>query len=482
MTGSGKDLFGDPNQDPIEDALRASLADHAARAPEAGPVSDRIVRVATAGAATGRPAARGGWRSWTLPVVAAASVAAVVVAVAGIESVHPHHDPSLGSAHVSPSVPTHPATPRTSAAPTVRPAPTGTPSTIASVPVSTPVSSPVLHGVHVLDLTFAGADDGWALASADCLVGPGRCTAVLRTTDGASWHGIPGARFPVPGVRGCVSSCVEHLRFATDRIGYAYGPDVLYMTTDGGASWHRQPGGGADGLETADGDAIRLVSDHSGCSGLCDVRVELAHIGATDWTTVDLAGAPVSGDRARLVRAGPQATVLVSTGGSAGSAPKFRLFVSADDGRHWADRADPCAAGAGAPGAPVASVGTQDVAMGIDGSLALLCAGANGRPEWVAASANGTAFSRRPAMSFAPSGSFLTIGALLPSTVFAADSSTLRRSVDGGRTWQAVAEIPSFVIFLGFENDHVGRLLIDGGRGIWTTRDAGRTWSEVLFS
>ena len=61
---------------------------------------------------------------------------------------------------------------------------------------------------------------------------------------------MPGTEFNVPGeTGGCATRCVQHIRFATDQIGYAFGPHALLMTTDGGLDWTPQSGG-ADALET----------------------------------------------------------------------------------------------------------------------------------------------------------------------------------------------------------------------------------------
>ena len=139
--------------------------------------------------------------------------------------------------------------------------------------------------MRVVDLTFTGQDDGWALASADCIHGPGRCTAIMRTTDGRTWVSHPGSSpFAVPGVDHCAAPCVQNLRFADDQVGYAYSPSVLFMTTDGGATWQQQDGG-ALALETARGNVVRLVRDGK------SIQAWTAKIGSTSWTTRSL-GAP----------------------------------------------------------------------------------------------------------------------------------------------------------------------------------------------
>ena len=56
----------------------------------------------------------------------------------------------------------------------------------------------------------------------------------------------------------------------------------------------------------------------------------------------------------------------------------------------------------------------------------------------------------------------------------------LYRSTDAGDSWTALAQ-PSGVSYLGFHSGTDGCALADGGRALWTTSDAGATWSEVVF-
>jgi hypothetical protein len=44
-----------------------------------------------------------------------------------------------------------------------------------------------------------------------------------------------------------------------------------------------------------------------------------------------------------------------------------------------------------------------------------------------------------------------------------------------------VPDISGSVTFAGFESTTVGRVVSDGGRTIWTTRDGGATWHEVTL-
>jgi hypothetical protein len=89
----------------------------------------------------------------------------------------------------------------------------------------------MLHGVQIVDLTFYTQDNGWALASADCETGPGRCTALLTTLDGRHWQSKPGAKFNVPGITGArvmrqqdpLRECTDRLRVRAERAVYDHG-------------------------------------------------------------------------------------------------------------------------------------------------------------------------------------------------------------------------------------------------------------------
>ncbi|HEY8828032.1 MAG TPA: hypothetical protein VIM17_09775, partial [Jatrophihabitantaceae bacterium] len=68
----------------IEAALRASLAEHARHAPAAGLLADRVIAdVDPLSPARERRRARQ-WRTWTLPLIAAGSVAAIAAALVGV--------------------------------------------------------------------------------------------------------------------------------------------------------------------------------------------------------------------------------------------------------------------------------------------------------------------------------------------------------------------------------------------------------------
>jgi hypothetical protein len=457
----------DIDRDPLADALRASLAERAAEAPRGELLAERIIRGADRPPDALRRTPHRGWRTWALPVIAAGAVAGVVLAVAGIVNYRPEAVHRSSPAATQPKVLIGPA----SSAAAVR-------STAPVPPIramtSPPVDTSTLHGVQILDLTFAGVDDGWALGSADCIHGSGRCTALLRTTDGRTWQSMPGAAFNVPvtgSAEACAEPCVDAIRFADDSVGYAYGANALFMTTDGGYTWRRQPGA-AYFLETLDGNVIRVVH-HGSCPGPCTVRVEAAAIGSSTWTASDVGAAgALPGTGLQFARGGSAAYLVFA--GEGPNAPS-RLYRSTDDGRTWTPGGDPC------PGSN-AVMSSAAIAGAPNGRVAVLCAPslpADG-PSFVATSDDaGASFALQPAPI--PDDA---VGGLVgdpATTLIASGGYHLARSTTGGRSWTPVAKVVGAMGFVGFESRDVGRVVTDRGRSIWTTRNAGRTWTEVSF-
>ncbi|HET6876522.1 MAG TPA: hypothetical protein VFH38_03240 [Jatrophihabitans sp.] len=469
----------------LEAALRATLTEHARHAPAADVLAERILAAVDAPPPArdlyGRPPARPrAWRSWATPLVAAASVAAVAGAVVGVAHLTagtprpvaapppPQSSPVQHSGDRVFSTLGHPHARSRS-----RPSPR---SSYASPPPSASVAAG-LRGVRVLDLTFTGTDDGWALASADCLYRTGRCTAVLRTRDGTHWSGMPGAAFNVPGVQHCAAPCVTHLRFADDRVGYAFGPSTMFMTTDGGRSWQRQPGG-ALALETLDGNVIRVVAKGTGCPGPCHVQVETAAIGSTVWSLAQLPpnGPPGSGwfgAGVQFARGVGGDAYLLLQGNPAGGAGRAtsQLLRSTDAGRTWSTVGEPCPQSG-------AEVDSYQLAAGGGGRVSALCATRQVPQRWFVATSTdaGAHFAGQPG-TIPPAAA----GGLLngdPATVLISAGRRIARSTDGGRTWTLVARPAGPFTFLGFENAQVGRAVTRRGNAIWTTRDGGLSWTR----
>jgi hypothetical protein len=456
-------MSDDFERDPLARQLRESLARHAAEAPRGDLLAERIVHAADQQSA----AARGGrgrrWRTWALPAVAAAAVGGVVLAVMSIENYHP-----------TPSAP-----PASSPQPSVLRSSQPAPSSTAPTPSTTgpaPSNVPALTGVRILDLTFVGEDTGWALASADCLTGAGRCTALLRTTDGLRWDSMgAGIAFNVPGVSaGCATKCVTNIRFANTDVGYAFGPNAFFMTTDGGSSWQQRPGGALQ-VETLNQNVIRVTANPaSGCPGPCNVRIETAPIGSPTWTPARMPDAGLGLAGVQLSRGGHDAYLLLTRNpaGGAGSATST-LLASTDNGATWRSLGEPC---------PQAGqeVDSTAVAAGGGDRVSVLCMTRQAPNRYTVATSSdaGLRFTPRPGRVPAAIAPGLLTGD--PDTVLVAAGSGLARSVDGGRSWRTVPDVTGRVTFVGFESGRVGRAVTDDGV-IWTTHDAGKTWTAVRF-
>jgi photosystem II stability/assembly factor-like uncharacterized protein len=449
--------------DRLPEELRASLQRHAREAPRGDLLAERIIHAADQANVTPRR----GWRTWSLPVIAAGAVAAVVGAVVGIESYHPSASgPQPG--HSQFATVSHVPTPTTSLSVSISAAPD----------LGRPMSAP-LQGVRIVDLTFADGI-GWALGTAKCVQSSGRCSVLFRTK-GRTWWSVPHTPFNVPGVTaGCTSSCVSNIRFVNDHVGYVYGPDAFLMTTDGGGHWTPQPGG-AIALESLDSNVIRVTATPpSGCPGPCNVRVETAAIGSTVWTPATGGGDQgfSQGYGVQLARGVGGYAYLLAFGhptGGGNSAGFSVLYRSTDSGRSWQAGPEPC---------PQAGreIDSYAIAAGGGGRVAVLCSVRQGNTRWfVATSTDGGAhFTAQPgSIAGLAAGRALLAGD--PDTVLVAAGVGMRRSTDGGRTWHRIADVTGAISWVGFESQTDGRALSADGNVIWTTHDGGVTWTPYRF-
>ncbi len=456
----------------IEAALRASLVEHSRHAPAGAVLAEQIIaEVERVPPAPARRRSRQ-WRTWTLPLVAAGSVAAVAAALVGVNQFHHQADHKPAAPISTVPAPTH----------TVTTAPTATSRASTSVHSTPPPTStvPGLTGVHVVDVTFVGTQDGWALARANCLNGSGpSCIAMIRTSDGGrTWTSTkpPPANIPADG---CDDPCVSSIRFATPQIGYAFGPDALFMTVDGGASW-RHESGGAYALETLDGNVIRVVAAPPCSPPGCHYAVRIAPVGTQTWTSVALPGAqPNMSGSAELTRTGNRAFIEIfgHTAGGASNAQSV-LYTSVNDGASWTNRGEPCPQ---VGGAVTAEVDSTAVASAADGSATLLCTGRGDEiPQFTMTSTDGgRTFHPVNAQALRGATPISTLGAASASTLIALSGETYR-STDGGHSWRKVGgTAPAGANWIGFESATDGRAT--DGRTIWTTHDAGLTWTSYTF-
>lgn len=349
---------------------------------------------------------------------------------------------------------------------------------------------PVPVGFQATDLSFTSVTDGWALGTAPCSASP--CTSLLHTTDsGAHWSGGHAPSAALFATRACESapSCVTHVRFASQQVGYAYGWG-LYMTTDSGLTWAQVPGPDVLALEpVSGGDVLRVVSTSRGCPPGCNFLIQSAPVGSTSWRTLDAPS--VTGDGVRIVRAGPDRTDVLIFGNPAGGAGTAHTSIvgTADGGRTWSQSGDPC-------GAPDGNEADAVDAAAAGSTVSVLCRSRmNPQDAFVISSTNG-AFGtphQLPASGVASTLALSPAGLLaVPTFDGATPSWTVQTSSNGGASWAAglttsAADalesgggIASAAGFIGFETSAVGRFA-PGPTRLFTTNDGGRSWTAQPY-
>jgi photosystem II stability/assembly factor-like uncharacterized protein len=415
-----------------------------------------------------------GWRNWMLPLAAAVLVAFLVSsALIGGKLLHASRHQSNGPLGPQPTS-SAPSTPKPS--PTGSSSPSSAPTTAPAGPVG-PSGGPVPAGFRAVDLTWVSLDQGWALGTAPC--GNPPCTSIVRTTDGGRhWVGIPAPVAGLAEASDCTGdqACVSGLRFANSQVGYAYGPSALFMTTDAGQHWQRQSLAGASGLEVADGIVVRVSSK---CLPGCDFTVERSVVGSTSWQSVPLpAGGQTSG--AQLARAG-NLVALLTEGHIAGGAQHATsvLLTSTTGGVSWTARGEPCPQGS-------SEYDSTAVSTAADGSITVLCSSRDAQQaHFTMTSTDGGGHFVRAPQSLGASNSSAIGTASRSVQLVSLDA--LYRSTDGGSSWQRVSG-PAGASYIGFESDTVGRVLAQtpgsttyGADQVWTTTDAGRSWTAHSF-
>ena len=449
-----------PDNRDIEDALRASLERHARQAPSADLLAERVIRESL----DTRPARprRWQWGTWALPALASGAVAAAAVAVLVATNLS---DQATGG---------HPdvGSPRTASSTS-----STAPSSSASVSQPAAANTVGLVAFRAVDLTFVSPTHGWAMGTASCTDGkPGRCSAMVRTTDGTHWTATKNPPADIGELCTGANACVDHVRFATDKVGYAFGESAFFLTTDGGATWKQQAGGAA-ALESLDSNVIRITSSHGGCPGPCDVGVETAAIGSTVWRPVPLPGGAPALSSLSFVRGNGGYAYLLAKGHPAGGANNATstLYRTKDNGATWTKSGEPC------PQSTSGEVDSFDVAGGAKGAVAVLCATRQAPQEWVVATSTdgGSPFARQGGAIPADRAGLLTGD---PATELVVGGPVgLSRSTDRGASWAGVGDVSGTVTFVGFESPKVGRCVTDNGRTIWTTHDGGLIWSAFTF-
>jgi photosystem II stability/assembly factor-like uncharacterized protein len=214
--------------------------------------------------------------------------------------------------------------------------PPGAPRASGTPSVALPArSAPADKGVEFTGLSFTDPLHGYALgARCDAKT----CRPVLRRTDdgGYVWRVAPGPAVTWPA-NSDYKTTFTGVTFADDRNGWVFGPDLL-ATHDGGLHWK------ALGIRTLDvvaRDGYAWAVGEECAVQLCTTEVSRSPVGGDTFRGATTAGrdatfAAVDGQHAYLVESAVTAIRVPRIG----SAP--RLLATADGGRTWTERANPC--------------------------------------------------------------------------------------------------------------------------------------------
>jgi len=218
-----------------------------------------------------------------LVVVPALLVAVIVVVGLLALGLGAHHNatPTSSSTTHQPAQHRRQSSSASASATSTAPALSATAPASATAPrhVSAP-AGPVPPGFGPESFTAVSPTTWWLLGSAPCSSPP--CTSILRTDNaGHSFVGTPAPR----------TTAVSRLRYANAADGFAFGSQ-LWVTHDGGATWHQvRLGGAVTEVATANGFAYALVRyGHRGLG-----RLERSPLGRDTWTTLPAAGSAYAG-------------------------------------------------------------------------------------------------------------------------------------------------------------------------------------------
>lgn len=240
---------------------------------------------------------------------------------------------------------------------------TTTGSTTSSAPPATaPTSTSTLPpnaGFLAQSATFVSDGDAWVLGAVRCPTG--WCTAIRHTLDrGRTWSSLPAP----PAGLDAPTTGVSRLRFADPSDGFAFGPG-LWVTHDGGASWHPEvlaPGAGVLDLAAADGQVYAVA-----CAGgpPCTSPPVLYRASADGdrWEPVRGVELPAATYSSHLQLQGQAVYLMAQASGGAVT------LLGSPDGSHFAVLSDPC------PTPRSGYWSAVDLSAATASDLAVLCAG-----------------------------------------------------------------------------------------------------------
>ena len=267
------------------------------------------------------------------------------------------------------------------------------------------------------------------------------------------------------------------MRFANSHVGWLFGP-ALFQTDDGGQTWTRRSGDSVVDVEAKNGVAMRITTSDRDCGAGCNYDVDRMRLGSSSWQR--LPKSPASRFPSLLLQGDDAYAVNVPNGAGAG---ETNLQISHDRGATWTDIADPCAR----PHDGYRTMGTSAAPGGV---FVVLCQEIGGSKAAIQVSTDrGATFGARRDVPQTPQKTIGPVAAGTAEDIAIAYADTRRYGAlttnDGGVTWHATLRpsngadprhvVPAF--HRVGRRDHCARASFNTG-SIWTTRDAGRTWTR----
>lgn len=297
-----------------------------------------------------------------------------------------------------------------------------------------------------------------------------------HTTDGGrSWSSMPAPRAHIASSwERCNSPCVTSIRFATSRIGYAFGDtdpgNTLFMTLDGGRTWRAQRGN-AVRLEAANGTAIRVRARQGGCPGPCVSAVQTGPVGGTTWASRLSAPFNIPEADVEFARHGAQAYLLFEDNPAGGAQRASSVqYRSTDGGRHWNRDGELYAQGGRGLNAEIDS---SRPSVGPDGTYVLTCFSRSGKRSFLLRSTDhGRSYHRGPSVQFGSDEWANAVGPVSAHVTVVSTNRATYRSTGGAFTRLAGL---GALRWIGFSSSSIGHAISADGRRIWRTSDGGRT-------
>ncbi len=337
-------------------------------------------------------------------------------------------------------------------------------------------------GFKANSITWVTPQRGWVLGAAPC--GKNTCSDVIGTTDGAKTWGLIGTvKAPIANL-GQARPGITEVRFATPKVGWAFGP-YLFQTTSGGKSWTREPipGHGRQVLDlaTSSSGAYAVTSACRWGTGVCPQPLSFwrtATRPGSAWTRIPL---NLPKNFAANVAVSGRTVYVIDSQLVFGRPDKF---YASTDGRHFSPRPVPCAHAKDL--ALIQAVPTSAT------HVALLCDGNPGFSKAVksvyVSDNTGTSdtyagtmglFGIQAQLAASPSGNLAVASASDGSFLYVNDTHKTAWTMvagigDGGAGWNDITYVTNtqaWVVYGPADFSDIGQL--------WVTRDAGLHWSPV---